>query len=160
MLRKTSQSGPNPKDKLSIILPTIKCLSVWFSNAIPPAHCLIPSQDPHINCEYYLEQCALCTLIHWLAPGFTFQSILCSFLLYSPRIVLTAGWRQQAFNSFQLDGTVPSTNSLLYGTLKKLKFQKVSPTPSKPPLVRPQKCQNLKGTLFPEGNQLTVNWVI
>ena len=61
-----------------------------------------------------------------------------------------------------LDRTVPSTNSLLDGTLKK--FQKVSTTPSKPPLVQPQKCQSfvqkLRGTLFPEGNQLSVNWVL
>ena len=36
--------------------------------------------------------------------------------------------------------------------------------PSKPPLVRPQKCksfvQRLRGALFPEGNQLSVNWVL
>ena len=42
---------------------------------------------------------------------------------------------------------------------KKLKFKKNSPT-QKPPLVRPQKCQSfvhrLRGTLFPEGNQLSV----
>ena len=64
-------------------------------------------------------------------------------------------------NSF-LDRTGPSTNSLLDRTLKKLKFQKISSTHSEPPLVWPQKCQSsvqrLKGTLFPEGNQLFVYW--
>ena len=59
-----------------------------------------------------------------------------------------------------LDGIVPSTNSLLDGTLNKVKVIKSFHTPSKPPLVRPQKCQSfvqkLRGTLFPEGNQLSV----
>ena len=63
-----------------------------------------------------------------------------------------------------LDGCVPSTNSLLDGTLKKVKVLISFPTTSKPPLVRPQKCQSfvqkLRGTLFPEGNQLSVNWVL
>ena len=61
--------------------------------------------------------------------------------------------------NFLLDGTVASTNSLLDGNLKKL-VSKRFPRPLKAPLVRPQKCQSfvqrLRGTLFPEGNRLSV----
>ena len=61
-------------------------------------------------------------------------------------------------------GTVPVNKKYAAGTLKKFKFPTNSPTPSKPPLVWPQKCQSfvqrLRGTLFPEGNQLSVNWVL
>ena len=65
----------------------------------------------------------------------------------------------EILNNKLLTGTVPVNKKLLTGNLKK--FQKVSPTPPQPPLVRPQKSpsvvQRLNGTLFPEGNQLSVN---
>ena len=52
---------------------------------------------------------------------------------------------------------------LTYWMLPLKKFLKF-PQHSKPPLVRPRKCQSfvqkLRGTLFPEGNQLSVNWVL
>ena len=72
---------------------------------------------------------------------------------------LLLAWTVPA-NKFLLARTVPANKFLLAGTPKNLKFQKRSP-PSKYPLVRPQKCksfvQRLRGTLFPEGNQLSVN---
>ena len=39
-------------------------------------------------------------------------------------------------------GTVPTNKKYAAGTPKKFKFKKNSQTPSKPPLVRPQKCQS------------------
>ena len=58
-------------------------------------------------------------------------------------------------------GTVPVNKKHLTGTLKNEAFPKNTPTPSKYPLVRPQKCQSfvqrLRGTLFSKGNQLSVN---
>ena len=59
-------------------------------------------------------------------------------------------------------GTVSANKKYAAVTLKKLKFRKISifPSPSKYPLVRPQKCQDyvqrLKGNLISEGNQLLV----
>ena len=47
-------------------------------------------------------------------------------------------------------GTVPANKKYAAGTPKKFKFKNNSPKPSKPPLVRPQKCQSfvqkLRGT--------------
>ena len=64
-------------------------------------------------------------------------------------------------NKEHLTGTVPVNKKHLTGTLKNQVFPKNTPTPSKYPLVRPQKChsfvQRLRGTLFSEGNQLSVN---
>ena len=61
-------------------------------------------------------------------------------------------------NKEHLTGTVPVNKEHLKGTLKKY------PNTPKYPLVRPKKCQSfvqrLRGTLFPEGNQLSVNWVL
>ena len=67
-------------------------------------------------------------------------------------------------NKEQLTGTVPVNKEHLTGTVpvnKKIRFfKKNTPTPSKYPLVRPHKCQSfvqrLRGTLNPEGNQLSV----
>ena len=70
-------------------------------------------------------------------------------------------------NKLLLAGTVPFNKLLLAGTLRVNNFL-LARTPKKynnffkspPPLVRPQKCQSfvqmLRGTLFPEGNQLSV----
>ena len=56
--------------------------------------------------------------------------------------------------------TVTIFKKYLIVNLKKLKFEKSSPTPSKYSLEQAQKCQNfvswLKGTLIPKGNQLPV----
>ena len=56
--------------------------------------------------------------------------------------------------------TVTIFKKYLIFTRKKLKFYKMSPTPSKYSLVRPQKCRNfvywLRGTQIPKGNQLPV----
>ena len=64
-------------------------------------------------------------------------------------------------NKEHLTGTVPVNKKHLTGTLNILVFPKNTQTPSKYPLVRPQKCQSfvqrLRGTLFSEGNQLSVN---
>ena len=57
-----------------------------------------------------------------------------------------------------MDGTVPSTDSLLDETLKKLKFQTVFHTPSKPLLVRPQKfCPEVEGNPVPWGEPVVCN---
>ena len=59
-------------------------------------------------------------------------------------------------NNLLLAGTVQVNKFLLAGTPKKFKF----PTPSKYPLVRPQKCQSfdqrLRRTQFNEENQFPV----